>query len=89
MLSADKTEASAKFELKKAQNIPLKKSVWILNNESYYRTFIEFESKEAAQDALPTIKTYFMTAYLADLYDFCEYLPIEASYYGETVISCY
>lgn len=89
ILSADKTEESAKFEMKKAQNISLKKSVWILYNESYYRTFIEFETKEEAQAALPALKINFTTAYFVDLYDFCEYLPTEAFYSGEPVINCY
>lgn len=89
VLSADKTEESAQFEMKKAQNMPLQKTIWMLNNDEYYRTFIEFETKEEAQAALTGIKTYFKTAYLADLYDFCEYLPAETFYSDDVLINCY
>jgi len=84
VLSSDKNEEDALFELKKAEKLEQKAYFWILKNKNVYRTMLSFQRLEEAQKRLAFFQKTFPTAYIKDAHSFCNF-----PYNYEQIVECW
>jgi hypothetical protein len=73
VISTDKSEEHALFELRKAEKLNKGYTGWILKKESTYRTMIEFSKKQDAENQIDTIRKTFPTAYIKNANSLCDF----------------